>query len=287
MTPAASAGRPSPFWVIGRLAAFIAAAFIALAVLEWLTSLAPRLASPRSVVWAEVVYIWSLLLAVVAATYAMLRRVDHSPWSAVGLGREALSPGRLARGALLGGLTIGVASVFLLAIQELRIIPGTRGGWLEGATASAQVLLPAAFMEELTIRGYAFSVIRRRWGWKWATISTSIVFGILHIQNPGADPESIGIVIVAGFFLAAIFLVTRSLYAAGIAHFAWNWTMAGLLHTPVSGAAVPSPGYRIVDNGPDWITGGAWGPEGGFAAAVAMFAVIFYLYARHLRRMES
>ncbi len=63
--------------------------------------------------------------------------------------------------------------------------------------------------------------------------------------------------------------------------------MAAGLHTPVSGLAVSTPDYKVVDAGPDWLTGGQWGPEGGFAAAVAMFALVIYLHARPLRRLES
>ncbi|MEO7366796.1 MAG: CPBP family intramembrane glutamic endopeptidase, partial [Gemmatimonadaceae bacterium] len=118
-------------------------------------------------------------------------------------------------------------------------------------------------------------------------IGTSIVFGLIHVSNPGSDPQAIGVVMLAGFFLGAILLATRSLYAATLAHFAWNWFMAAGLHTPVSGLPVSSPGYRVIDTGPDWLTGGGWGPEGGFAAALGMFVVLIYLFARPLRRMES
>src|SRR6184192_766068 len=45
---------------------------------------------------------------------------------------------------------------------------------------SALVLLPAAFFEELFIRGYVFSVLRRTAGWRMALIVTSVVFGLLH-----------------------------------------------------------------------------------------------------------
>ena len=92
---------------------------------------------------------------------------------------------------------------------------------------------------------------------------------------------------LAGFFLGSVFLATNSLWAATAAHFVWNWFMAAGLHTPVSGLPVSTPDYRVIDSGPDWLTGGSWGPEGGFAAALGMFAVMIYLYARPLRRMES
>jgi uncharacterized protein len=142
----------------------------------------------------------------------------------------------------------------------------------------------AAAMEELVVRGYLFSLLRRQWGARSALVATSVIFGALHVFNPGADAESIFNVTLAGLLLGGILLATRSLYAAIAAHFAWNWTMSALFHSAVSGASIPAPNYTIVDNGPDWLTGGAWGPEGGAAATAAMIIVIFYLYKwRHFR----
>ena len=233
----------------------------------------------------DVPFQWVALAAVAAATHAMLR-LENLPWSVVGLDLAAASPRLLMRGTVIGAVTIGATSLILVGIQQLRIVATPDGSWWGLAARSAAVLLPAAFFEELVIRGYVFAVLRRAAGWKLALIATSVVFGLLHAWNPGADAESILAVVVAGFFLGAIFLATKSLYAAGAAHFAWNWMMAGALHTPVSGLPLATPDYKTVDAGPDWLTGGVWGPEGGFGAVVAMFIVLFFLYGRHLRRME-
>jgi hypothetical protein len=81
--------------------------------------------------------------------------------------------------------------------------------------------------------------------------------------------------------------ITRSLYAAWMAHFAWNWTMAVLLHIPVSGLETETPDYRTVDAGPDWATGGPWGPEGGAAAALGMVGGIGYLLTRRRREVAQ
>jgi hypothetical protein len=75
-------------------------------------------------------------------------------------------------------------------------------------------------------------------------------------------------------------------------HFAWNWTMAVVFHTAVSGYPLESPGYRYVDAGPDWATGGAWGPEGGIPAGIGMGGGAAAAYAiarrrRSKRQMES
>src|SRR5205085_67341 len=216
----------------------------------------------------------------------MLRKVEKLPWSSVGLDRAALSPPALVTGVVLGGFTIGLASLLLLATHMMRVDRTIPGSWWGQAGHSAFTLLPAAFFEELFIRGYVFSVLRRTAGWRMALIVTSVIFGLLHAWNPGADAEAILAVIVAGFFLGAILLATRSLYAAGVAHFAWNWVMAGALHIAVSGIPSPDVDYRTVETGPDWLTGGPWGPEGGLAAVGLMFVGIFYLYARYLRGME-
>ena len=229
---------------------------------------------------------WISLASVIVATWIMLRRIDNLPWREVGLDRAAASPLVLVKGVAVGGLTIGLASLSLLATHMLRIDPTAPGSWWGEAGRSTIFFLPAASFEELFIRGYVFAVLRRAAGWKLALIVTSIVFGLLHAANPNPDAESILAVIVAGFFLGAILLVTRSLYAAGAAHFAWNWVMSGALHSAVSGLPSGDPDYRVVDSGPDWLTGGRWGPEGGLAAVTAMFVVLFYLFGRYMRRME-
>lgn len=263
--------------------AFYIICFVALGVLETLGTLVggPSVSSSR-----EVAFQWLSLASVVLATWVMLRKVEKLSWSSVGLDRAALNPRALLGGTALGAFTIGMTGLLLFAGHMLRIDRTITGSWWGEAGHSAVVLLPAAFFEELFIRGYLFSVLRRFAGWRMALIFTSVVFGLLHMWNPGADAESILAVVVAGFFLGAILLATRSLYAAGAAHFAWNWVMAGAFHIAVSGIPSADVDYRTVETGPDWLTGGPWGPEGGLAAVALMFVAIFYLYGRYLRGME-
>lgn len=230
---------------------------------------------------------WAVPVGLLAATWVMLKWVDGRSWDYVGLDRGAAKPGTLASGSLMGLLPIAIPSVLLLLSGQLKSVPSEPGSWWAASGISLANLFPAAFGEELFLRGYIFAVLREAVGWKWTLISTSIVFGLLHIWNPGSDAQAISIVMLAGFFLGSIFLATRSLWAATMAHFVWNWFMAAGLHAPVSGLPVSTPDYRVIDSGPDWLTGGGWGPEGGFAAALGMFAVLIYLHARPLRRMES
>ncbi|MFL5463471.1 MAG: CPBP family intramembrane glutamic endopeptidase [Gemmatimonadaceae bacterium] len=269
-----------PVWLI---LAFYVICFVALGILE---TAAAWLGGPATVNARDALFQWLALASVALATWIMLRKVEKLPSSTVGLDRDAASPPVLIKGVAWGGLTIGIASLLLLATSMMRIDPALPGNWWAEAGHTAIVLLPAAFFEELFIRGYVFAVLRRAAGWRLALIVTSVVFGLLHAWNPGADAESILAVTVAGFFLGAILLATRSLYAAGAAHFAWNWVMAGGFHIAVSGVQSRETDYRTVETGPDWLTGGPWGPEGGLAAVALMFVGIFYLYGRHRRQME-
>jgi membrane protease YdiL (CAAX protease family) len=182
-------------------------------------------------------------------------------------------------GAFLGAAAIALPTLALVAAHELRVAPGARGSWAMTAAQLLGRLAPPAAVEELFFRGYPFLVLREGLGTPAALTLSSVAFGLAHLQNPGADAISVSMVVLAGFFLGSVLLVTGSLWAAIAAHLAWNWTLAAALHTAVSGLPVPMPDYRIVDAGPDWLTGGAWGPEGGIAAGVGMLSALALLWS--------
>lgn len=223
-----------------------------------------------------------LCVALLASHAFMLRLVDHAPWSAVGLHANAARGSVVLRGAGAGAFAIGAPTLLLLAVGWLRFDPAADGSWWSAAGSLALILLPAALWEELFLRGYVLTVLRDVWGGVWAVVATSVVFGLLHLRNPEMTARAILLVVIAGGFLGVIRLATHSLYAAWIAHFSWNWVMAALFHVPVSGFAMGTPDYRLSDSGPDWATGGAWGPEGGIAAGAGMLLGIA-LYARPWR----
>ena len=208
--------------------------------------------------------------AVLFATRYAAFTIDGKGWESVALGGAAWTPRWLLLGALAGSVAIAVPTGVLIALGDLTFVPDASGETLRTVLLSVAVLAPAALTEELLMRGYPFAVLSETWGWPVAMGITSIVFGLLHLGNPGATPIAIANVMAAGVFLAGVRIVTGSLAAAWAAHFAWNWTMSAGFHTAVSGLPFGTPRYRLVDTGPDWLSGGAWGPEGGVVAAVGM-----------------
>lgn len=277
-----SSGTVRPPWRLAIFAASIVLSSIAVngAVLPLVSWVLARVGA------RVVLFPWTLLASAVVAHMLTFRWVEPRGWDAVRLGTTALRLRPIATSALLGAVAIGIPVVPVVAMGWLRVVPQPPGSWFAAAVAMAFFLAPAALWEELLFRGYAFTVVREWWGTPAALGVTSAAFGAVHLQNAGATPASIAVVVLAGLFLGGVLVATRSLWAAFAAHLAWNWVLAGVLHSAVSGIPFSTPVYRVVDAGPDWATGGAWGPEGGVPAAVGLVSVSMYLYVRRRRREE-
>ena len=262
-------------------------ALLAFAVVELVvpSSRRPEVLSATDVVSLDVTLAaWGTVLALLGAHAVVLRFVERRGWDFVWMDRRAARPRLLAAGFLIGALAIGVPSALLIGVGWLDVTDAP-GPWQTGAFAIAMMLLPAALAEELMLRGYPLAVLRETLGWRGAILVTSVVFGVLHAFNPNVAVSAIVLVTVAGIFLGALVYQTRSLWAATAAHFAWNLTLAVFLHAAVSGQEMPAGDYRVIDSGPDWITGGAWGPEGGVGAIAGMLVAVALLVRR--RRREA
>jgi uncharacterized protein len=269
----------APWRVVGFLLASAACALVGSAVVAPFQSAIGALGIPDLADWVVI------LAALAGGHVVTLRWIDPRPWRDVWMDRPAARPRGLVEGYLLGVLAIGLPSAALITAGWLSVEPDTAGSWAGAALRVSLLLLVAALAEELIFRGYILAVLREKVGWGPALAVTSVAFGYAHVSNPGASSRALLLVMLAGLFLGGIVAVMRSLYAAWMAHFAWNWTMAVLLHIPVSGVETETPDYRTVDAGPDWATGGEWGPEGGGGAALGMIAGLGYLVAR--RRREA
>jgi membrane protease YdiL (CAAX protease family) len=273
----------APWRLLFFVAAFIACSFAAAALVSPIVSGAFNALGLRSETFASIVEV----VASLAATGLALRWMDRKPWSDVGLDATAAKPMKLGTGFSIGAVAIAAPILLLIVVGWLDRVPATTLDWGHPIVRMTVLLLPAALAEELITRGYILTVLRDALGWTWAVALTSVGFGLLHLQNPGSDATSVVLVALAGVFLAVVRIATGSLYAAWMAHFAWNWVMAAVFHAPVSGFAFDAPVYRYVDAGPDWATGGAWGPEGGVPAGLAMITGTGLLLLRMRRRLSS
>ena len=104
--------------------------------------------------------------------------------------------------------------------------------------------LGIAFGEELVFRGYLMTNLRKglfeiigldRWAGGLALLVSSVLFGIAHSQNPGADPIGMISVVIAGIGFGGLYLMTNNLGMSIGLHFGWNFFLGHLFGLTVSG----------------------------------------------------
>jgi membrane protease YdiL (CAAX protease family) len=262
--------------VVARLIAFIGISLVAVVVVP--AMLFPFARAAHVLAGAQLIGFGVLTCASMLVSTAVTLRMFGESWrEATRLGWDAVGRWPLGGGLAAGWFAMVVPAGLLIWIGALRIVPADAGNWWESTGLALALLVPSALTEELAVRGYAFTLLRRAWGASTAVVATSIAFGCAHLLNPGVTVQAVVMVTVAGVFLALVRLAFDSLWAAWIAHVAYNVVQVVVFHTAVSGLALPQPYYRTVSAGPVWLTGGAWGPEGGAAAAFGMFVVSFLL----------
>jgi membrane protease YdiL (CAAX protease family) len=126
------------------------------------------------------------------------------------------------------------------------------------------------FFEEFSFRGYLQATLASGIGFWWAAIALSILFGTLHMGNPGE--ARFGALMAGCFGLLAAFSLRRtgSIWFAIGMHAAWDWGETYFYGVPDSGIAAQGHLLNASFHGPVWLTGGTVGPE----ASVFSFVVL-------------
>lgn len=137
--------------------------------------------------------------------------------------------------------------------------------------------LSSGIMEEILFRGIIFRIIEEKLGSYFSLLISSIIFGLLHILNPGSSVAGIGLVILAGLLLAASYIYTRNLWFPIAIHFAWNFTLA-IFGVNVSGNDISKTLITAKIEGSEWITGGQFGPEGSIQDIIFCLIVTVILF---------
>jgi membrane protease YdiL (CAAX protease family) len=181
----------------------------------------------------------------------------------------------LLLGSAIGILSLLLAAGFTAITRGISFRFNPSGATSIGKTlmVSGVIFVLAGAGEEALFRGYPLQTLTRaRLAWLGVLI-TSMTFAMVHLRNPNVKAGLTFInTAIAGVWLAAAYLRTRSLWFPLGLHWAWNWTQASLLGLPVSGISriAPAPLLHAMNAGPDWLTGGAYGIEGGAACTVAL-----------------
>jgi membrane protease YdiL (CAAX protease family) len=221
-----------------------------------------------------------LVAAIFVAFYcAFVRLVERRPvvaeFAPNGWARE-LGAGLLS-GVILFSIVVGIIAAL--------------GGYRMIGHNPVSVLLPvlaisitSGVTEEIMLRGVFFRLIES-WLGSWiALILSAAVFGALHLGNPNASLlAGSAIALEAGVMLAALYMLTRRLWAAIGLHAAWNFSQGGIYGIPVSG--FKQDGLIIPRiSGSDLLTGGSFGAEASLPAIIVCTAFGIALLVLAYRR---
>lgn len=225
--------------------------------------------------WAFAAGHGSILISATLVGWACGALFEELPLRALGCTPHRGWLKNLGLGSVLGGATLFLAALLATATRGLHFRFDLAGPRSIGETlaVSAAIFVFAAAAEEMLFRGYPLQTLTRA-NLAWlGVLLTSVPFAAVHLNNPNAVPGFTFLnTALAGVWLAVAYLRTRSLWLPLALHWSWNWAQASLLGLPVSGIEriAPAPLLRALNVGPDWLTGGAYGIEGGAACTVAL-----------------
>ena len=277
-----SEGRLRPAWAFVLSAALSCVAFVVTGYL------ATALAGDH-VLRFEAIF-RPLLAAVLLAGFSWLltvaNHVESHRTAAQGL---PLTPGwssQFGVGCAIGAglVIISVVPIVILGRLSFRTTISTHT--LARAVLVVFVVFTGALAEELMFRGYPFQRLVEATGAARTVIVFSILFGAVHLMNPGASLWGLINTIVIGIFLSIAYLRSRALWLPWGFHFAWNLTMGLLIGLPVSGYRLFNVVVHGTAAGPRWLTGGSYGIEASSAGALAIATGLMIVWLLPLKPLS-
>ena len=229
-----------------------------------------------------------LTVGIVLATVFCTRRFDRRDPGEIGLGAGGRWLGHWLFGAALGGAL--QAAVFLVEYELgwARVAAHPRLAHPEASVAlcvgfSATKAVCVGIYEEVVSRGYQLRNLseglhRRERSIPAAvcagTLLSSLLFAILHVLSAPLSPLRVTGLVFDGILLASGYVLTGSLGVSIGLHSGWNFFQGAIFGFPVSGDLEPGSLLELTQSGPEWFTGGSFGPEGGVAGILAAVAGI-------------
>lgn len=118
-----------------------------------------------------------------------------------------------------------------------------------------------SWWEEIVFRGYLFQNMIEGMGLAVAIAISCILYGLVHSTNPNAGLLSSAIIMLFGYLRIFGYLATARLWLSMGMHLGWNFFQGPVFGFAASGVETP---HLIAHSpvGPDWLSGGAFGPEG-------------------------
>ena len=207
---------------------------------------------------------------------------------------EGLSFGGKAR---MMGIGWAVSAVNFLAIIVCLFLCGYyRIVTVEFDVASQlswlSLFLLVGVVEEVIFRGILFRLITDKWNIAVGLTTSSLLFGLAHLGNPGATLwAALAIALASGWLFGMAYAYHQTIWVPIGMHWAWNYLEGGIFGCSVSGTPLdylPLITPRI--SGADILSGGAFGPEASIicvAIGIGISIVYTVLYVKKKKKLGA
>jgi len=263
---------PGTRWLI-----YLAMAFI---IFGLLNSLLNGLRPEPVLVWWTMVVEARMMLAVILPAFVMAR-IEGRSFGDFGLPAKRAFGRDFWAGALWGiaSLTVLMLTLAALGVFSFGSLSLHGARIFKFAFYYAVFFLIVAFFEDFFMRGYSQWVLAQGMHFWPAAAFLSVLFGVMHLINPGEAKIGIAAVVAIGFFFCLTLRRTGTLWWAIGFHMSWDWGESYFYSVPDSGTISHGHLLNSTFHGPDWLTGGSVGPEGSSLLFV-LIAALWILFAR-------
>ena len=154
------------------------------------------------------------------------------------------------------------------------------------------LFLLVGVVEEVIFRGILFRLIADKWNIAVGLTTSSLLFGLAHLGNPGATLwAALAIALASGWLFGMAYAYHQTIWVPVGMHWAWNYLEGGVFGCSVSGTPLDyRPLITPKISGTDLLSGGAFGPEASIiCVAIGMGISIVYtvLYIKKRKRLGA
>jgi len=121
-------------------------------------------------------------------------------------------------------------------------------------------------------------------GLKAAVLLSCFLYGLVHAFNPDAGLLSTAIIVLFGFLRIYGYLSTQQLWLPMGMHIGWNFFQGPMFGYAASGQDSSISLLEHTGAGPDWWTGGAFGPEASLITIPVLDLALGAMWAWARRR---
>ena len=230
-------------------------------------------------------------IGVTLVVWVFRKFIDKKSFISLGLQFNRLAIWDMLVGFVLSGFMVGLFFAVLLSFGMLKIeeIGWTSSGFspiLEIFLLLFGVGLATGYSEELGFRGYILQNLGEGIGLAWAVVVSCILYGLMHMSNPNSTLLSGVLIAIFGFLRIFGWLRTSQLWLSIGMHAGWNFFQGPIFGCSISGLDSESLIKHTI-TGPNWITGGSFGPEAGIVVVPVVLLALMVMFLWTVKRNDT